>query len=212
MSMASASFVELEARKATIEARIAELNQVLVEQGNVGMSGPLIDDQDYPRSDIDIYRVRQVRQDINCLQNDYNEVLAALETAIGEEYERQRQDIANETSQFHEKPRHAEPAITHNLKPFMKITQVDSDSPAHEASLPVGDLVLQFGPFRHVLGGARIQLTDIAEHVKERAEKIILMNVVRDLGDESPRFVKIKLVPKAWRGHGLLGCKLVMLD
>ena len=36
----------------------------LSQQGDVGMKGPLVDNEGYPRSDIDVYAVRQARNKI----------------------------------------------------------------------------------------------------------------------------------------------------
>ena len=45
---------ELIIQKHTIEARINELGLILKQEGNVGMSGNLIDSEGYPRADIDV--------------------------------------------------------------------------------------------------------------------------------------------------------------
>lgn len=42
----------------------------LMQQGNVGMDGPLIDREGYPRADIDVYTVRKARQRIICKYQD----------------------------------------------------------------------------------------------------------------------------------------------
>lgn len=36
------------------------------QQGHVGMDGPLVDREQFPRSDIDVYTVRQARHKISC--------------------------------------------------------------------------------------------------------------------------------------------------
>ncbi len=45
---------ELVKQKLEIEARIAELGEILKSEGNVGMSGNLIDIEGYPRADVDM--------------------------------------------------------------------------------------------------------------------------------------------------------------
>ncbi len=45
---------ELVKQKCEIEARIAELGEVLKSEGDVGMSGNLIDSEGYPRADVDM--------------------------------------------------------------------------------------------------------------------------------------------------------------
>lgn len=36
-------------------------------QNNIGMNEPLIDSDDYPRSDIDVFKVRHARQRVICM-------------------------------------------------------------------------------------------------------------------------------------------------
>ena len=45
---------ELIKEKCVIESRIAELGNVLKEEGDVGMSGNIIDGEGFPRNDVDM--------------------------------------------------------------------------------------------------------------------------------------------------------------
>lgn len=45
---------ELVKQKCEIESRIAELGDILKSEGNVGMSGNIIDSEGYPRNDVDM--------------------------------------------------------------------------------------------------------------------------------------------------------------
>ncbi|GBP20878.1 26S proteasome non-ATPase regulatory subunit 9 [Eumeta japonica] len=67
--------------KDRIEREIQELTLVL-ETNNVGMQGPLVDGDGYPRSDIDVYRVRHARHRIICLQNDHKEIMKKIERGL----------------------------------------------------------------------------------------------------------------------------------
>jgi hypothetical protein len=71
---------ELIKQKYQIETRIEELGQILKEQDDVGMTGNLIDNEGYPRADIDIYKIRLTRQEINCLQNDYKSLIEQIDS------------------------------------------------------------------------------------------------------------------------------------
>lgn len=53
-------------RKERIEREIREQNMILEANGNVGMHSPLVDNEGYPRNDIDVYRVRHARNRILC--------------------------------------------------------------------------------------------------------------------------------------------------
>lgn len=48
-----------------IESEIREQNLVL-EENHVGMQDPLVDGDGYPRSDVDVYKVRHARHRIIC--------------------------------------------------------------------------------------------------------------------------------------------------
>ena len=45
------------------------------------MSGPLVDDEGFPRGDIDLYAVRQARNKYACAQTDHMEVMKKIEEA-----------------------------------------------------------------------------------------------------------------------------------
>ena len=49
------------------------------------MTGPLVDEQDFPRNDIDVYSVRDARSKINRLENDAKEIMIKIQTKL-EEY------------------------------------------------------------------------------------------------------------------------------
>jgi 26S proteasome regulatory subunit N4 len=190
----------LRKQKEEIEREIEEHGSTLREEVNIGMSGNLVDSEGYPRADIDIYKVRLARQRINVLQNDYNKLL---------------EDIDKELGDYHLKLKHKESlALNEPVKlhlSFLKVTQIDQESPAQEAGLQLNDEIIQFGPY--VEDTVDKKLTKIAELVKSNENKIILLNVSR-FNDETKlrENLKIKLIPKKWCGHGLLGCKIVPIE
>lgn len=193
----SPAYEQLEQQKLAIENQLSELEKVLIQEDNVGMSGPLVDSEGYPRADIDLYKVRLARQQINCLKNDYKQVMNLIEIELGKIYS------SNKPS---ESVNGGGAAVVRG-RAFCEITQVDAESPASEAGFRVGDQIVQFGPFVHESVGRN--LAEIAELVKSHENKIILVNVARNGGSDEKTYVKIKLVPKRWSGHGLLGCKIV---
>lgn len=52
-------------RKTQIETEIQELMSVLQQHG-IGMNEPLVDSEDFPLQNIDVYQVRKVRHQIIC--------------------------------------------------------------------------------------------------------------------------------------------------
>ena len=55
---------------------------MLDSEADVGMNGPLIDSEGYPRNDIDIVKVRTARQKIICLMNDHKEIMKKISDAL----------------------------------------------------------------------------------------------------------------------------------
>lgn len=139
----TAAYEELEKKKLEIENQLSELEKVLIQEGNVGLTGALVDAEGYPRADIDLYKVRLARQQINCLRNDYKQVLNLIEIELAKIYSAASTTTKNDSSN-----------VTNNLKgrPFCLITQVDTGSPASEAGLQLQDEIVQFGPYVHGSG------------------------------------------------------------
>ena len=73
---------KLMAKKNEIEEEIKALTEVLESQGGVGMTGKLVDIEDYPRADIDVYSVRAARHRIICLQNDHKSLMKHIEEGL----------------------------------------------------------------------------------------------------------------------------------
>lgn len=51
--------------KDRLESEIRDLTAIL-ETNHIAMHDPLVDDQGYPRSDIDVYKIRHARHQIIC--------------------------------------------------------------------------------------------------------------------------------------------------
>ena len=56
-------------------------NVQLLGLGMPGVSGPLVDDEGFPRGDIDLYAVRQARNKYVCAQTDHIEIMRKIEQA-----------------------------------------------------------------------------------------------------------------------------------
>ena len=63
------SILQLDRQRKDLEDELKELLDVLRGQG-VGMEEQLVDEEGFPRNDIDVYQVRHARHRIICIRND----------------------------------------------------------------------------------------------------------------------------------------------
>eukprot|EP00804_Cyclotella_cryptica_P024550 CCRYP_014649-RA/>CCRYP_014649-RA protein AED:0.10 eAED:0.10 QI:3173/1/1/1/1/1/3/2753/344 len=67
------------------EAIVAELTAELPDGGPpIGISTPLVDDEGFPRADIDIYRARTLRKRFKEIQNDHKDLLRRIDRGLVE--------------------------------------------------------------------------------------------------------------------------------
>ncbi|KAF9363397.1 putative 26S proteasome regulatory subunit [Mortierella sp. NVP85] len=91
-----------------------------------------------------------------------------------------------------------------DLSPFARVNSVAPDSPAKEAGLLEGDMIVVFGT---VNVNTPNVLPSLGAHVQSRENKPILVKV-RRAGSE--RLQSLILVPKqGWGGRGTLGCHIL---
>ncbi|XP_013784541.1 26S proteasome non-ATPase regulatory subunit 9-like [Limulus polyphemus] len=161
------------------------------------MEESLIDKDDYPRGDIDVYKVRSARQQIICLQNDHKTLMKEIEEGLFSLHAKEK--VGQKTTEKAEDLDNFQDMS--QLKPFVKIDRVDTGSPSHTAELQVGDLVIRFGTitksnFRNI--------KDISELVQNSIGKPIVVEVIRD-----SKLLSLSLKPQSWSGRGFLGCNIV---
>lgn len=111
------------------------------------MHGNLLDEDSYPRNDIDIYQVRLARQRIICLQNDYRDLMTEIESLLHRLHAEERAvaagitvtpstgiPISQPSTSFY--PNGSNPPVgpptagTKMLEPFLAINYVANGSPA----------------------------------------------------------------------------------
>jgi len=203
----------LMAKKEAMEKEMAD-NRKFLDDLRVGMTGSLVDNEGYPRADIDLYAVRNARHRVNCLQNDLRSLLKEIEEQLhilhnsgeagGEASNGQQNgDGPNPMSiddQAVESGNAEQPAPhrTSN-EPFLKIDEIVGGSPAATAGLVDGDLVIQFGS---ICKTNFSQMQQVAEIVQNSAGRPIRLTVLRE-----DHAVRLSLTPKRWGGQGLLGCR-----
>ena len=74
--------LKLNEEKIKIENEVTEWKSILDSEQNIGMDGPLVDSEGFPRDDIDIPKIRMARQKIICLSNDHKNIMKKISEAL----------------------------------------------------------------------------------------------------------------------------------
>nr|XP_016931506.1 26S proteasome non-ATPase regulatory subunit 9-like [Drosophila suzukii] len=196
--------------KKQLEAQISRNGQILAANDNVGMTGPLVDSEGFPRNDIDIYQVRQARQTIICLQNDHKELMNQIQTLLNQyhsEIATTDPELVNRASALDldsdRSPGGANLADLAPARAIVVVNLVSADSPAEKAGLCVGDAILRFGSINS--NNFKGDLAQIGEVVRNMQNQNVQLKVKR-----AEQQLDLILVPKTWSGRGLLGCNIVL--
>ncbi|XP_071387801.1 26S proteasome non-ATPase regulatory subunit 9 isoform X1 [Centroberyx affinis] len=184
-------------KKDEIEEQIKAYYDVLEDQG-VGVEGPLVDAEGYPRADVNLYQIRTARHNISCLQNDHKAIMVEIEEALHKLHAREKAKREQDEAEAQAE------AMDHEVTlppPFARVDAVTQGSPACGAGLRVGDEIIEFGT---VNTGNFQSLQNIASVVQHSEGKPLRVAVIR-----SSQRVQMSLTPQRWAGRGLLGCNIV---
>ncbi|KAJ7672730.1 hypothetical protein B0H17DRAFT_947553 [Mycena rosella] len=174
-------------QKESIEAQLHDQASILSSNAGSTLDSPLIDADGFPRADIDIYAVRNARIRIIELRNDLAAVNNNLAIAL--------QAVFDPALALPDTP---QPSTSG--KPFAKVDGVSPGSPAAEAGLQRGDLVVKFGSLTQQSFSSS-SLKPLVDVVAAHENRSIPLKVLR-----SDHAVFLSLTPKSWGGRGLLGC------
>uniref|UniRef100_A0A8C4PZX0 26S proteasome non-ATPase regulatory subunit 9 n=1 Tax=Eptatretus burgeri TaxID=7764 RepID=A0A8C4PZX0_EPTBU len=158
------------------------------------MTEPLVDAEDYPRSDIDVYRVRKARRDIICLQNDHKIIMGEIEQGLHILHSKDKVKMHQRGPQVDYK---SQPMP----RPFARVETVTAGSPAHTAGLKPGDGIVGFGSVTSENFQGLQNVSFVVQHSEGKGVN------VRVLRDEN--VLGLTVVPQKWNGRGLLGCNLL---
>ncbi|KAM9361056.1 26S proteasome non-ATPase regulatory subunit 9 [Symphorus nematophorus] len=184
-------------KKDEIEEQIKAYYDVLEDQG-VGVEDPLVDEEGYPRADVNLYQIRQARHNISCLQNDHKAIMVEIEEALHKLHAREKAKREQDETEAQEEAMEQQVTLP---PPFARVDAVTQGSPACGAGLRVGDEVIEFGS---VNTGNFQSLQNIASVVQHSEGKPLRVTVIRD-GQKA----QMSLTPQRWSGRGLLGCNIV---
>ncbi|EUB62512.1 26S proteasome non-ATPase regulatory subunit 9 [Echinococcus granulosus] len=169
-------FQELERKRLAIVNEINTYTAVLEGNRNVGMHGPLLDSEGFPRSDIDVVAVRTARNRIICLfpsaveslNTDHNEVMKQLEAVSARLLSKTQAGVEGMNTDFTATVPSSEPPS--RSVPFLLVDQVTPGSPADLAGICVDDRVTRFGS---ILASNFTGLQAIAAVVKSTKPKVV---------------------------------------
>lgn len=184
-------------KKDDIEEQIKAYYDVLEDQG-VGVEGPLVDEEGFPRDDVNVYQIRTARHSISCLQNDHKAIMVEIEEALHKLHAREKAKREGDKAGALEEPMEQQVTLP---PPFARVDAVTQGSPACRAGLRVGDEVIEFGS---VTTENFQNLQNIASVVQRSEGKPLRVAVIRD-GQKA----QMSLTPQRWSGRGLLGCNIV---
>merc|ERR1719245_2633105 len=162
------------------------------------MHEPLIDNEGYPRNDIDVHKVREGRNRLICLGNDLKAITLKIEMGLHNLHSQSAQSVPK--SQASEAVSLAED--NEKMKPFANIDSVDPNSPADLAGIKIGDQMVSFGSvtYKNLKGDLR----NVANVAQSSQNQNVRVQVLRN-----GKVVTLSLKPQAWAGRGLIGCHII---
>uniref|UniRef100_A0A1B0G534 26S proteasome non-ATPase regulatory subunit 9 n=1 Tax=Glossina morsitans morsitans TaxID=37546 RepID=A0A1B0G534_GLOMM len=201
--------LQLISNKDRLESRISEFGQILTNNADIGMHGPLVDVEGYPRNDIDVHQVRQARQQIICLQNDHKALMTEIEKLMhqlhaetgsgGQTEQDQQQNVDNEDGSQEDQPSEID------FRVIVRVNHVAPGSPAEKAGLRNDDEIARFGTITSSNFNGDLQ--SIGALVKHMQNQKIPLRVLRN-----GIVLDMMLIPQSWSGRGLLGCNIILTD
>ena len=203
-----ARLMTLESRKKELEKELTDIYEFLSTPTATcpkppGVKGPLVDEEGFPRNDIDVHAVRTLRHKRALLQTDYSKLMKEIEDGLHRIHQLPRR-IQSEDDDVSTKTR-TKPSTTTTRKaiPFAIVKSVVEGSPSFMAGLKANDRIVQFGSADST-NHRNLQL--VGETVRDRVGQSISVGVLREGNKE---VITLNLTPRRWHGTGLLGCHII---
>ena len=184
-----AGVMELVRQKDELEAELRRLQAVLAGEG-VGLEEPLVDADGFPRADLDLHKVCAARGELRSKQADLISLVARIERGLHSLHSQARQTGG---------PAGPPPPHLPSL-PFARVAVVVAGSPADRAGFRSDDLLSKFGTVVRENFSSLQNLSELAASSRDRALEVVVVRAGRP--------TRLRLVPTAWQGAGLIGFKL----
>lgn len=170
-----------------------DLEELLaVHYANARYDQQLVDDQGFPRADLNIEEIRLARNRFVCTQNDHKAIMAKIESALHDLHKFKKGPSL--PLKFQEPPLEQ---VYADYKPIVTVTVVDPGSPADLSGLRVGDEVCRVEELTYKNYKSSVQLIEIISLKCDRSVEFIVRR---------PTETKLlKVHPKRWEGVGILG-------
>lgn len=202
--------MQLIQEKDRIESEIREQTAIL-ETNHVGMHEPLVDQDGFPRNDIDVFKVRHARHQIICLQNDHKNIMKRIERGLADVHadllvsnvENQQVNVATTSSNGQMNGHSNGDNVRNDVNEtcFATVGFVNNGSPADMAGLCEYDEIIEFGSINHLNFRDMTQIMDLVGHsVNQRINVKIRRN---------NSVLNVTVIPKPWLQPGLLGCQIL---
>nr|BAN20836.1 26S proteasome non-ATPase regulatory subunit [Riptortus pedestris] len=177
-----------------LEKEISDLNEILIVNKNIGMTGNLVDDEGYPRNDIDVYQVKHARAKLIRLLNDYSALMKNCESLLTQYHASQKPEFLDKSGR--------PPTLSQEItKKLAIVGKVAKGSPSDSAGLKEGDIILEFG-------GINSSNWNSLQTINAEVEKSIDM-YIKVIVERDSKLKRLNLKPKRWSGNGYLGCMLL---
>ena len=186
---------DLQTRKAQIEADI-QTNVDVLASNNMKPDDSVLDSEGFPRADIDVLACRTAKKNIIELRNDFRAVMEQMSQALIDLHQGASSDNGHLVGT----------STGGELEPIAVVDDVQEGSPAHEAGLQIGDLLMaayESANGEHFQAQEQQTMRQVEELVMRSENKAIMLQVRRN-----QLVVSLSLTPKRWQGRGLLGCHL----
>ncbi|WWC89227.1 uncharacterized protein L201_004145 [Kwoniella dendrophila CBS 6074] len=199
-------------RRDQIEKEIEALKDVLNSHGATSQT-QLVDNEGYPRGDIDIYAIRHARSSLVRLQNDRQTVSDLLATALQDAFSVSSSTtpstsnaIVNGSSQTNQSVRQVNGNEVKQdqwpEKPIARVNTVAPQSPASQAGLQANDQIYDFAGVTHLSQGGIQAIGSVVSRSEGVSLKLLVLR--------ADQRITLYLTPRnGWGGRGSLGCHIL---